>query len=165
MQSNAGRGVSVAAAVGCLVVGVAGSALAAFGARQVSRSADVSAIREQALGAARQIAVDFAAYDYHHLARDFQRVADESTGAFRKDYLTQSAGVQDLIQKAKSVSIAQVAGAGVVEADAARATVVLAVNRTVKNTSVPNGQTDSFGLQITLLHLHGQWLASDVKPL
>lgn len=165
MLDDARRGMAVAVATGALVAAVLAAGLAALGVRQVSRSEDGAGARADALGAARQIAIDFAAYDYRHLDQDFQRVAGESVGSFRKKYLSSSAGVQDLIVKAKSVSTAEVASAGVVEADGTSATVVLAVNRTVKNTSVPNGQTDSFGLQIVLLHRNGHWLASEVTPL
>jgi hypothetical protein len=58
-----------------------------------------------------------------------------------------------------------VVSGGVVEGSGSRATIVLALNRTVTNTSVPKGQNDSFGLQMVMLRLHGRWLASDVKPL
>jgi Mce-associated membrane protein len=154
-----------AVAIVALVVAVVVAALAALGARQLSDTKRASSDRAAALGAARQIAVDFAAYDYHHLNEDFQRVAGESTGSFRQQYLTQSAGVQSLIVKAKAVSTAEVVSGGVVEGSGSRATIVLALNRTVTNTSVPKGQNDSFGLQMVMLRLHGRWLASDVKPL
>jgi hypothetical protein len=35
----------------------------------------------------------------------------------------------------------------------------------VTNTSAPNGQSDSFGLQLTLRHIGGRWLASKIQPL
>jgi Mce-associated membrane protein len=165
MQEDTADAWRRAVAVGAFVVAVAVAVLAALGAGQVSGSRKAAAERESALGAARQLAVDFAAYDYHQLNADFQRVASESTGTFRQQFLTQSAGVKDLIVKAKSMSTAEVVSAGVVEGSGARATVVLALNRTVTNTSVPKGQSDSFGLQIVMLHVHGQWLASEVKPL
>jgi Mce-associated membrane protein len=122
-------------------------------------------VSREALAAGRQIAVDFAAYDYRHLQDDFRRVVRESTGSFRKHYETSFNGVQDLIIKAKAVSQAEVDGAGVVDASGRSATVVVAVSRTVKNTSVPKGQTDSFGLQIVLRHVGDRWLATQVTPL
>lgn len=158
-------GAALAVAAAAFVVAVAGSALAALSTRQLSGAQHATSVRDQALAAARQIAVDFAAYDYRNLAADFKRVADESTGTFHSQYVTQSTGVHDLIVKAKAVSTAEVAGAGVVESTGSQATVVIALNRVVRNTSVPNGQNDSFGLQIVLMHTHGQWLASQVKPL
>ncbi|HEX4654977.1 MAG TPA: hypothetical protein VH274_04470 [Mycobacteriales bacterium] len=156
---------SVLVGSGALVLCTAAAALAAVAAKQVSdREATVS-VRGQALAAGRQIAVDFAAYDYRHLQADFKRVVDESTGSFKSQYATQSAGIQDLVIKAKAVSTAEIASAGVVDAGPRTASVVVAVNRTISNTSVPNGQKDSFGLEIQLRLVAGRWLASQVKPL
>jgi Mce-associated membrane protein len=148
-----------------IVIAVAAAVLAALSARQMSAAEHDSSVRDGALAAGRQIAVDFAAYDYRHLAEDFKRVADESTGEFKKQYLTQSTGVHDLIVKAKSVSTAEVASAGVVSVDDNRATIVIALNRTVDNESLKQPQSDSFGLQIVLLHRGDRWLATEVTPL
>ena len=156
---------SVLIGTGALVLCTAAAALAAVAAKQVSDREDKSSVRAQALAAGRQIAVDFSAYDYRHLQADFKRVVSESTGAFKTQYASSSAGVQDLIVKAKAVSTAEIASAGVVEVGARTASVVVAVNRTISNTSVPNGQKDSFGLQIQLRLVGGHWLASNVKPL
>ena len=156
---------AVLVGTGALVLGTAAAALAAIAASQVSGRSDRAELRSQALASGRQIAIDFAAYDYRHLHQDFNRVAGESTGAFKHQYATQSAGVQDLIVKAKAVSVAEVASAGVVDAGPRSATVVVALNRTISNTSVPKGQQDSFGVEIDLRRIAGRWLASEVKPL
>jgi Mce-associated membrane protein len=156
---------SVLIGTGALVLGTTAAALAAVTASQVSRGEDSSSLREQALSAGRQIAVDFAAYDYRHLQADFKRVVGESTGSFKSQFASQAAGVQDLIVKAKAVSTAEIASAAVGDAGPRTAVVVIAINRKITNTSVPNGQKDSFGLQIQLRRIDGRWLASQVKPL
>jgi Mce-associated membrane protein len=163
-MSHASR-TSVLIGTVALVLCTAAAALAAVAAKQVSDREAKGSVREQALSAGRQIAVDFAAYDYRHLQQDFGRVVHESTGSFKSQYASQSAGVQDLIVKAKAVSTAEIASAGVVDAGPRSATVVVAVNRTISNTSVPNGQKDSFGLEIQLRLVGARWLASQVKPL
>ncbi|MBV9292869.1 MAG: hypothetical protein JO222_10515 [Frankiales bacterium] len=124
-----------------------------------------SAFREQVLGVARQFAVDFTAYDYRHISDDFNRVALESTGQFHQQYLTQSAAARDLIVKAKAVSTAQVTAAGLGDVTATKATVVVALNRTIANTSSPSPQPDSIGIQVVLVRQHGRWLASQVTLL
>ena len=156
---------AVLVGTGALVCCTGAAALTAVAAGQVSDREDTSSLREQALSAGRQIAVDFAAYDYRHLQADFKRVANESTGVFKSQFASSAAGVQDLIVKAKTVSTAEIASAGVADAGPRSATVVVAVNRTITNTSVPKGQKDSFGLQIQLRRVGGRWLASQVKPL
>jgi Mce-associated membrane protein len=148
-----------------LVICTTAAALAGVAAKQLSGGEKSSSLREQALAAGRQIAIDFAAYDYRHLKDDFNRVENESTGGFKSNYASQSAEVQDLIIKAKAVSTAEIASAGVVDAGPRSATVVIALNRTVTNTSAPSGQKDSFGVQIDLRHISGHWVASKVTPL
>jgi Mce-associated membrane protein len=152
-------------ATGALVLCTAAAAMAGVAAKQLSGGDNRAAYRDQALASARQIAVDFAAYDYRHLQADFKRVVSESTGPFKAQYASQSAGVQDLIIKAKAVSTAEIASAGVVDAGPRSASVVVALNRTVSNTSVPSGQKDSFGIQIDMRRIGGRWLADKVTPL
>lgn len=159
------RGATVAVATAAVMLAAGGAALSAVGARQLSHRAETSSVQSRALSAGRQFAVDLAAYDYRQLDQDFARVSAESTGAFRTNYQKQAAGLQDLITKAKAVSTAEVAGAGVVDSTPSRATVIVALNRTVKNTSVPKGQSDSFGLKLALQNVHGRWLISQVTPL
>ena len=164
-MANATARTSALIGTGALVLCTAAAALAGVAAKQLSGREHRASYRDQALAAGRQIAVDFAAYDYRHLQADFKRVVGESTGAFKSQYASQSAGVQDLIIKAKAVSTAEIASAGVVDAGPNNASVVVALNRTVTNTSVPNGQKDSFGVQIDLRRIGGHWLASKVTPL
>lgn len=165
-RSDAGRrGLAVTVTVAALAVAVGAGVPVALGAVHLSHGAHVDGAREQAMSAGAQIAVDFAAYDYRHLDSDFARVAAESTGAFRQEYLTQSAGVKDLIVKAQAVSTAEVAGEGVSDFSTSHATVLIALDRKVVNTKVPNGQTDSFALLIGLVKKGNRWLADQVKPL
>jgi len=109
---------TVVIGAGALVLCTGAAALAGVAAKQLSDRQHSASFQQQALAAGRQIAIDFAAYDYRHLQADFTRVMNESTGAFKSQYSTQSAGVQDLIIKAKAVSTAEIASAGVVDAGA-----------------------------------------------
>jgi Mce-associated membrane protein len=151
----------VVAALLCVLGGV-GSAVAV---RDLSRTQSVDNAHDDALAAARQIAVDLTAYDYRHVAADFKRVEDESIGTFHAQFLTQSTGVAPLIVKAKAVSNAEVAGAGLTSVAGDRATAVLALNRTVKNTGNSAGRTDSFAMRMQLQLVRGRWLASAVTFL
>jgi len=164
VTQTASRG-ALNAVVALAVIAVAGAAGAAAGAVKLSHHDDTADIHSQVLSAARQIAVDFAVYDYRHIDADFSRVANESTGTFKSRFVTSSAGVRELIIKAKAISTAQVSAEGLVDATAKHASVVVALDRTVTNTSAPKGQRDSFGLEIALVRIDGKWLASGVKPL
>jgi Mce-associated membrane protein len=151
---------------GAAAVAIAAGVLAALTTRQTSQAAQTDAVRAEALAAGRQIAVDFSSYDYRHLPQDFKRVADEATGSFKKNFVTQSAAAADLIKKAKGVaSDAEVVTAGVTNVSRNAATLLLAVNRVFKSGDKPVGVSNSFGLQITLVRSDGRWLARDVKVL
>ena len=95
-----------------------------MGARELSHRDHTSSLRQTALAAGRQIAVDFSAYDYRELQQDFNRVINESTGGFKSDFQRQSATVQDIIVRVKAVSTAEVASAGVVSVTPTAATVI-----------------------------------------
>jgi Mce-associated membrane protein len=165
VTDTAARGVPNSAVVALAVLAVCATAATAAGAVKISDHNQTKALRSEVLATARQIAVDFAVYDYRHIDADFTRVANESTGKFKSQFVTQSAGVRELIIKFKAVSKAEIAAEGLVEAATNRASVVVALDRTVTNTKAPNGQRDSFGLEIDLLRVNGKWLASGVKPL
>ena len=162
---DADRGGARVAVVAMAAVAVVATVLAAFGVAKLSSHDESSSLHSSVLTAARQIALDFAVYDYRHIDRDFARVAGESTGKFRSDYVSQSAGVRELIIKAKAVSRAEISGEGLVDASPSHASVVIAIDRVVTNTSAPKGQRDAFGLQIELVKQRGKWLATGVKPL
>ena len=165
MTDPAVRGVPKSALVALAVVAVCATAATAAGAVKLSDHDQKKDLRTQVLSVGRQVAIDFAVYDYRHIDADFTRVANESTGKFKSQFVTQSAGVRELIIKAKAVSTADIAAEGLVDAGARHASVVVALDRTVTNTSAPKGQRDSFGLQIDLVRVDGKWLASGVKPL
>ena len=164
MSTAARSGARVAVSAIAILALLAGI-FAALVATKLSARDDTAALRRSVLTAARAIALDFSAYDYRHIDHAFSRVASESTGRFRADYVTQSAGIRELIIKAKAVSHAVIASEGLVDASRTHAHVVIAVDRLVSNTSAPNGQRDSFGLEIELVRKGGHWLATGVKPL
>jgi Mce-associated membrane protein len=122
-------------------------------------------LRTTLMVAAQKIAVDFAAYDYRHIDEDFKRVLDESVGKFHQQFLTDSTGVRAQIVQVKAVATATVAAEGVVDASPTQATVILAVNRTIRNTQAPSGQESSFGVELTMIKQHDQWFASQVTLL
>ena len=159
------RAIAATVASVALVVTVGGGALAAVEAHHLSDATARADSRDQALAAGRQIAIDFVAYDYRHIDADFTKVVGESVGQLSKDFASQSAGVRELIVQAKAISTATVAGIGYVNGTGSTARVVVALNRTIVNTSAPKGQANAVDLQIDLVKRAGRWLASAVKPL
>ena len=165
MTDTAVRGVPKSAIVALAVVAVCATAATAAGAVKLSDHNQTKALRSEVLASARQIAVDFAVYDYRHIDADFTRVSNEAAGKFLSDFSTQSAGVRDAIVTLKAVSVAQIASAGTVNVSSTSAQVIVALNRTVTNAQAPKGSSSAFGVQMFLVKRHGHWLASQVNPL
>lgn len=159
-------GHATVAMAAAFAVAMAAAVLGAIGARQASATARVDDTRSEALAAARKVGVDFATYDYRTIATDFKRVADESTGRFHKQWLTQSTAAAQAIRKVKGISEqAEVVSAGITDSGPNRVSVAVAIDRIVKNEAAPKGQANSFGLQMVLVRTGDRWLASEVTPL
>ena len=88
------------------------------------------------------------------------------TPSFRKNYQTTTAkAVQPLAAKYKAVSTAQVSAAGVISANADRATVLVFVSQQVTNTQLSAPRLDRSRIQVELVHSHGEWLINKLTPL
>ena len=121
--------------------------------------------RMAALAAARQVAVDYTTYDYHHLRADFDRLKAESTGKTMLDQI--STALEDgvpLLVRGKVVSEGHVLSAGVADAKDNRVAVVAAVDATVTNTVAPTGTPRRYRFQLIMTKVDGKWLVSDLQP-
>jgi Mce-associated membrane protein len=159
------RALPVAAAAAALVIAGTVGALAAVQAQHLSDANQLAAARDSALHQAQQIAVDIASYDYRHIDADFATVTNESTGAFKTEFVTQAASVRDAIVSGKAISVASVARAGIVDYTTGSAHVDVALNRIVTNASAPKGTQAAFGVEMTLVRIHDRWMVSAVTPL
>jgi Mce-associated membrane protein len=122
----------------------------------------ITSARSSALVAARDFSVALSTYDYHHLDRDFTAVADHATGKFKTDFTKASKDLEPLITKYQASSSGAVADAGVRDATADHAVVVVFVDQTVKNSNSPQPRVDRNRLRITLDRTGGSWLVSKV---
>lgn len=127
------------------------------------RYQDEESRRQQVLAAARQLAVDFTTLDYRHGQSDFQAVLAGSTGDFHQEFSNGLSELSDLVAKNRSVSRGEVLEAGLVSSDADSARVLLVVDSTVSNKSVPKGQLRHYRIQLDLRHQGGKWLASSLQ--
>jgi Mce-associated membrane protein len=125
----------------------------------------VTDARATALAAAKTFSIELATYDYHTLDRDFGAVIDHSTGTFKSDFTKASKDLQPLITKYQATSTGRVAAAGVQDASADNAVVVLFVDQTVKNSTATTPRVDRNRLRVTLVHSGNGWLASKVEIL
>jgi Mce-associated membrane protein len=121
--------------------------------------------RATALVAAKTFSAELSTYDYHHLDRDFGAVVNHSTGKFKTDFSKASKDLEPLITKYQATSAGNVSAAGVSDATADRATVIVFVDQTVRNTNSPQPRVDRNRLRLTLTHASGAWLVEKVEIL
>lgn len=147
-------GLAVSTVALAVLAGVLGSSLAA------AHAAD--AARAQALGAARQEAVNFTTIDYRHLDSYLDRVSSGAIGTFKKEFTDRAASLRTLLHDSKVVATGQVLAAGISSASADRAVVLAIVDESVTNTAAPKGAITRYRMKLTLDRVGDRWLVSDV---
>jgi Mce-associated membrane protein len=125
----------------------------------------VSDARSTALAAAKGFATELSSYDYQHLDQDFGSVVKHSADPFKSQFSRASKDLAPLIRKYQASSAGIVVGAGVSDATTDRATVVVFVDQTVRNTNSPTPRVDRNRLRLTLTHGGGGWLIDRVEVL
>ncbi len=115
-----------------MVAGAAAAAMAWLGARA---DADPAA-QQDALREARTRVPLLLSYDVATLDDDLDRAIDQTTGEFRDDYAEiLDKSVRKLAAKRGISTVAEVVGAGVVDGDEDRVTVLVLVNQTATGRS------------------------------
>jgi Mce-associated membrane protein len=149
-----------------LVVALLGTAIAAgvFGRQWYDQRQDQAA-RQQALAAARQETVDFVSISAASVDRDLNRIAAGATGDFRDEFTRNMSQVRAAVMANKVDSRGTVLRAALVSSDRRGATVLVAVDATVKNTNAPAGRLSHYRIQVNLVRdaQSGRWLVSQLQ--
>lgn len=167
--------------VGCLVVIVAGAAALGVGLTGSSDSnppatpasssqstvpspgTGLTAAGRSAVAAASRYAVQFATYDYRHLAADFAKTEANSVAPFRQQYQQRVAGrLAHVLRNAKSRSTAKVVSAGLVSLTSSTAVVDVFLNQTIVNKHTARPRLDPQRIVMTLRRVGSQWKISRV---
>jgi Mce-associated membrane protein len=128
---------------------------------QTSTAASASAEKAATTGA--QAALS---YDYRHLSTDFAGAEKFMTASFASDYKSKTAhDVQALALKYHAVSVATVSSAGVGSMSSSRATVLVFVDQTVRNTQLSAPRLDRSRVQVSLVRSGGKWLINNLSPI
>jgi len=124
----------------------------------------LDAARDAALTAARQEIVNLDSLDHATIDADLKRVLEGATGTFKEQFSRAQGDLKSLIVERKTVSTGNVVQAGVVRSDADTATVLVAVDRTVKDSSASEGAVAHDRWRVDLEKHGGRWLVSDLQP-
>ncbi|KRB47815.1 hypothetical protein [Terrabacter sp. Root181] len=140
-----------------LLVAVAVTATLGRSAWQQQREADS---RAAALAAGRQIAVNFVTMNAASFDADTQRVLDETTGAFRKEYASTLAQLEPVVTANKTVSTVERAEASLVSGDDDSAKVIVGVVAPTSNASTPKAEKKTYRLRLDLVKVGDAWKVS-----
>ncbi len=142
-----------------LLAAVAVSATLGRTVWQQQRDADN---RAAALAAGRQIAVNFVTMNATSFDADTQRVLDESTGAFRKEYAATLAQLKPVVTANKTVSTVERAEASLVSGDDDSAKVIVGVVAPTSNASTPKPEKKTYRLRLDLVKVGDAWKVSSL---
>ncbi len=121
--------------------------------------------RGDALLAGRQLLLNLDAISAPTVDTDMQRVLDGSTGDFKDSFMKAQGDLKKVVQANATTSTGQILAAGIVRADADSATVLVAVDRKLKDKTNPNGVVAHDRWQMALEKHGGRWLVADLQPV
>jgi Mce-associated membrane protein len=150
-----------------LVVLLAGSAVAlalVVKAHLDDRHA-LTRARDDALVAARQEIVNLDSLSADTVDAGLKLVLDGATGTFKDQFSRSQADLKTLIVNQKTVSSGSILSAGVVRADTSTVTVLIGVDRTVRDSSTPQGAVAHDRWRVDLEKHGGRWLVANLQPV
>ena len=122
---------------------------------------------EQASQQAQQAAVAYAqiltSIDSNKVDENFAQVLDGSTGEFKDMYSQSSVQLRQLLIDNKATAHGVVLDSAVQSASKDKVVVLLFVDQSVFNTSVPDPRVDRSRIKMTMENVDGQWRASKVE--
>ncbi|MFI5508924.1 DUF3329 domain-containing protein [Mycobacterium sp. NPDC051804] len=122
---------------------------------------------DQASQQAQQAAVTYAqiltSIDSNKVDENFAQVLDGSTGEFKDMYSQSSVQLRQLLIDNKATAHGVVLDSAVQSASKDKVVVLLFVDQSVSNTSVPDPRVDRSRIKMTMENVDGQWRASKVE--
>ncbi|MCW2598786.1 MAG: hypothetical protein JWM02_615 [Frankiales bacterium] len=154
----------VLSAVG--VVLIIASIVLAFVVKQHSdarRNLDIA--RSDAVAAARQAIINLDSISAATIDADLKRVLAGTTGSFKDQFSKSQTDLKQVVVQAKRSSTGTIRSAGVVRADTDSATVLVAVDRIVKDSTNQNGVVINDRWKLDLEKHGGRWLVAALLPV
>jgi Mce-associated membrane protein len=126
---------------------------------------ELAVARESALQAARQAILNLDGLSAATIDRDLARVLAQSTGTFKKQFSQAQGELKKRVVGLKAVSSGRILSAGVVRSDTDTATVLVAVDRLVKDSTNKDGVTARDRWRLDLERRGGRWLVEKLEPV
>ena len=132
--------------------------------RQDDVDATLTAAQQDVAGAARAEALAFLTVDHRDMDPLADAVLDGATGGFADQYASQREALTSEAIRTKATSTPEVVALGVGDQDDDSATVLVAANSTVTNSSTGDeGQVRYYRLRLRLVREDDRWLTSDLQ--
>jgi Mce-associated membrane protein len=163
--SPAARRLAVALGVVGTLLLAASIALALIVKSHVDDQHALDDARTAATTAARQEIVNLDSLAYSSVDRDLARVLAGATGTFKQQFSRARADLRAQIVQRKSISTGTVVSAAVVRADTNTATVLVAAERTVRDSTTTSGGTAHDRWRVSMEKHGGRWLVADLEPV
>lgn len=133
-------------------------------AHRAARS-DQAEARQAALVASRQTILDLDALSADTIDADLARVVGDATGTFKDQFTKSQATLKQLVVSRRTSSSGVIRSAAVVRSDTDTATVLVAVDRTVVDSTNKNGVVQNDRWKVDLEKHGGRWLVSDLAAV
>lgn len=160
MGARGWRALAVALAV-VLVALVVGIVVVVRGAGGVDH--ELTAEQHEVAAAARTEALAFLRVDHRDMEPLVAAVLDGATGDFAEQYDAQRERLVSEAVRTRASSTGEVVSLGVADLTDDAATVVVAANSTVSNSSTEQPQTRYYRLRLRLERVDGRWLTSSLE--
>jgi len=159
--ARGGRAVPVALAA-LLLVALAAAGVA--GQRWYAQR-QLDAAHQAAIAAAKQTTVDFVSISASTVDRDLERIVAGATGEFKDEFTRGMPEVRAAVVQNSVQSQGSVLRAGLVSGDRDSATVLVAIDATVRNARAPDGRLSHYRIQVDLAldSSSGRWLVSRLQ--
>jgi len=143
---------------------VAATVLAIVAVSRWQDQRQLEAVRQEALAAAKQAAVNFVAISDSTVDSDMHRIIDGATGDFKDQSVSNRATFKDQVVANKASSTGTVLRAAILSNDSDSAVVLVALDATVKNTGTPDGRLSHYRMQLSMARDAGtgKWLVAQL---
>jgi Mce-associated membrane protein len=154
------RRVLISSAIAIFIAALAGSGFLGW---QLWQERQVDQAGQAAQRAAVAYAQVLTSIDSNKVDENFTQVLDGATGEFKDMYSQSSMQLRQLLIDNKATAHGVVVDSAVQSASKDRVVVLLFVDQSVSNTSVPDPRVDRSRIKMTMENVDGHWRASKVE--
>lgn len=119
--------------------------------------------RNAAVSAAKTTVSNFMSISTKTVDHDLNRVLAGATGDFKTQFKNGMGQTKTAVVENKVTAKAHVLWAGVVSSKRRSATVLVAMDATVRNTNAPKGRLAHYRVKVTMAEQNGKWLVSELQ--